>query len=196
MNMKPLAFVIPPSIYHGCPNWKTFWKVKFKIGEFTPVNMKNCGRCNVRKHIHIKDSDKYTTLEISLKFGSLENMIITYSEPKYYLGGSVKGLIIYLGINTNANAKEYKKEMYAITNISMKDISNIIKEFEKLPYKVYVRKRPKHEPTDSYFYLARYIYKCMMISDDFNSHIDPVKTEMPGTEQIPISHVCDSDESE
>ena len=54
----------------------------FTLGEFTTVNMKNCGHCNVRKHIEIKGSDKYVTLDILLMFGSLENMIITYSEPK------------------------------------------------------------------------------------------------------------------
>ena len=45
--------------------------------------------------------------------------------------------------------------MYAITNVSKKDISNIIKEFEILPYKGYVQKRLKHEPTNSYYYLSR-----------------------------------------
>ena len=34
-----------------------------------------------------------------------------------------------------------------------------------------------------------------MRSDAFNSHADPVRTEVTGTQQIPISHVCDSDES-
>ena len=41
-----------------------FWEVKFTLGEFKPVNMKNCGRPNVRKHIEIKDGDKYITLGI------------------------------------------------------------------------------------------------------------------------------------
>ena len=71
----------------------------------------------------------------------------------------------------------------------MKDISNIIKEFEKLPYKGYVRKRPKHEPTNNYFYLARHLSKCMMRSHAFNSHVDPVRTEITGMQQIPILHV-------
>ena len=31
----------------------------------------------------------------------------------------------------------------------------IIKEFEKLPYESYEKKRPKHEPTDRNFYLER-----------------------------------------
>ena len=58
----------------------------------------------------------------------------------------------------------------------MKDVSMIIKEFEKLPYKSYVRKSPKHEPTDSYFYLERHISKCMVIAGALNSHVDPVGT--------------------
>ena len=58
-----------------------------------------------------------------------------------------------------------------------------------------MRKRPKHEPTDSYFYLEKQFAKCMMISDALNSHVDPVRTEMTGTQQILILHVFDLDES-
>ena len=83
--------------------------------------------------------------------------------------------------------------MNAINNVSMKDISKIIKEFEKFPYKGYVQKRPKYEHTDSYFYLARKIAKCMMRSDEFNLRVGPVRTEVTGIQKIPISHVCDSD---
>ena len=63
----------------------------------------------------------------------------------------------------------------------MKDISKIIKEFERLPYKGYVRERPKYEPTDSWFYLEKQFAQCVMISDAFNLHVDPVRTEMNGT---------------
>ena len=35
----------------------------------------------------------------------------------------------------------------------------------------------------------------MIIADTFNSHVYPVRTEMTDTQQIPISHICDSDES-
>ena len=56
--MKILAVVTPPSIYHGCFNQKTFWEENFILGEFTPVNMKNCGRHNVRKHRDIKNGEK------------------------------------------------------------------------------------------------------------------------------------------
>ena len=64
---------------------------------------------------------------------------------------------------------------YSITNVSMKYILKIIEEFEMLPYKGYVRKRPKHEPTHSYFHLAIQLDKCMMRDYAFNFHIDPVK---------------------
>ena len=55
-------------------------------------------------------------------------------------------------------------------NVSNKDLSKIIREFnffEKLPYE---KKRPKGEPTDSYFYLARQLVKCTMRSDTLNWH--------------------------
>ena len=58
----------------------------------------------------------------------------------------------------------------------MKDISNIIKEFENFPYKGYVRERPKHELADSYLYLTRQFSKCMMRADAFNSHVGPIIT--------------------
>ena len=98
MNMKLLLVVTPPYIYHGCSTRKNFWEEKFTLGEFRAVNMENCGRHNIRKHRYIKGSDKYVTLDISLKFDSLEKMRITYSESKVNLGKSVKGLITYLGI--------------------------------------------------------------------------------------------------
>ena len=59
-----------------------------------------------------------------------------------------------------------------------------------------MQKRPKCEPTDSYFYLARQIFKCMMRYDVFNLHVDPVRTEMTDTQQIPILLICSLDDSE
>ena len=153
--MNFLAVLTPSSIYHGCSTRKTFWEVNFTLGEFTDVNMKNCGRHNVRKHKEINGGDKCVALEISLKFGSLDNTRITYSDPKENLVRSVKGLITFLGIKAKEWSKKYKKARYAIVNYSMKDLSKTIREFEKLPYNSYVRRRLKHEPTDSYFYLAR-----------------------------------------
>ena len=84
MNMKLLAVVTPTSIYHGCSTRKTFWEERFTGAEklFLAVNMKNCGHRNVMKHKDIKGSYKYVTLDISLKFDSLDKMKITSSESK------------------------------------------------------------------------------------------------------------------
>ena len=82
--MKFLVVVTPPSICHGCSTQKTFWEKNFtgKKDLFQSVNMKNCGRCKVRKHKEIKGSDKIVTLNISAKFDSLNNMKTTSSESK------------------------------------------------------------------------------------------------------------------
>ena len=52
MNMKLLEVVTPPSIYHGCSTRKKLWEEKFTGEEkfFSAVNVKICGRRNVRKH--------------------------------------------------------------------------------------------------------------------------------------------------
>ena len=65
---------------------------------------------------------------------------------------------------------KYKKARYAIGNVSKNDLSKIIREFEKFEKFPYDKKGPKHEPTDSYFYLARHLVKCMMRADTLNSH--------------------------
>ena len=115
------------------------------------MNTKHCGHHNARKHREIKGSDKYFTLDISLKFDNLDKMKITSSESKDNLGISGKGLITSLGIKAKARPHKYKKARYAIGNVRKKGLSKIIREFEKLPYESYERKRPNHEPTDSYF---------------------------------------------
>ena len=107
--MKLLAVVKPPSIYHGCSTRKTFWEEKSTLGKFTDVNMKNGGSRNVRKQREIKDSDKYFTLNILLKFDSMNKLIITSSDSKDYLGRSGQGLITSLGLKDKARPKKYKK---------------------------------------------------------------------------------------
>ena len=75
MKMKLFAVVTPPSIYQGWSARKTFQEEKFTgeekftLCKFTAANIKICGCRNVEKHREIKDSDKYITLDISLKFG-------------------------------------------------------------------------------------------------------------------------------
>ena len=76
-------------------------------------------------------------------------MKIALSEPKEYLGRSGKGLITSPGLKTIGSSKKKKKARYAITNVSIKYLSNIIKKFLRWTYKGYVPNSPKHEPTDS-----------------------------------------------
>ena len=140
--------------------------------------MKNCCCRNVRKHKEIKVSDKYFTLDISSKFDSLDKMKITSSETKGKLERSGKGLITSLGFKTKARSQKYKKTRYDIVNVSDEELSKIIKDFEKIEKLPYEKKRPKHEPTDSYFYPARQLVKCMMISDNLNWHNHGGYTEM------------------
>ena len=71
-------------------------------------------------------------LNISEKFDDLNNMETTYSESKVELERSGKGLVTALVLKTKARPKKYKKARYAIGNVSMKDLSNKIKEFENL----------------------------------------------------------------
>ena len=99
IEMKHPEFVTPPSIYHGCSTRKTFWEEKITDKEklFSAVRMNICGRHNVRKHKDIKGSEKYVTLDISLKFDNMDTMKITSSESKGKLEGSGKGLTISLG---------------------------------------------------------------------------------------------------
>ena len=104
--MKFLVAVPPPSIYHGCSTRKTFWEEKFtgKKDLFESVNMKNCGRCKVRKHNEIKGSEKcvtfiiYDILNISEKFDNLNKMETTSSESKVELERSGKGLVTALDL--------------------------------------------------------------------------------------------------
>ena len=68
-------------------------------------------------------------------------------------------MIISLGFKAKLRPQKYKKARYAIGNVSQKDLAKIIREFDKLDKLPYDKKRPKHDPTDSYFYLARHLAK-------------------------------------
>ena len=133
--------------------------------------MKNCGRLKVRKPKEIKGSEKIVTLNISVKFDSLNKMKTTSSDSKGKLGRLGKGLVTALALKTKVRSQKYKKARYAIKNVSMKDLSNIIKEFEKIVKVSYVKSIPKHEPTSSYYHLVRGIAECMMRSDEHNWHV-------------------------
>ena len=177
--MKFLVVVTPPSIYHCCSTWKTFWEEKLtgKKDLFQSVNMKNCGHSKVSKHKEIKGSDRIITLEISAKFDSLNKMETTSSESKEKLERSGKGLVTALVFKTKVRFPKYKKARYAIENVRDKDLSNIIKEFEKMGKLPYEKEIPKHEPTPSYLHLVRHLAKCMMRSDELNRHVHGSYTE-------------------
>ena len=104
-------------------------------------------------------------------------------------------MITSLGIKAKSRLKKYKKARYAIRNFNMKVLSEISRKFDKLPYRIYERRRPKHDPIDSYFYLARQP-KCMMRVDFLHLHVYPIRIEITGTKQILISYVCSKEESE
>ena len=126
----------------------------------------------------------------------MDKMIIIYSESKDNLVRSGKGLITSLGLKSKASPNKYKKARYAIVNFSKKDLSNIIREFDKLSYKSYERRGSKHEPTDTYFYPEIHLAKCMVRADYLNTDNYPVRTEITGTKHIPASHVCSTYKSE
>ena len=107
-------------------------------------------------------------MDISSKFDNLDKIKIKSSESKGILEGSGKGLITSLGFKAKVRPQKYKKARYAIRNVSKKELSKIIREFEKFEKLPYKKKIPKHEPTDSYFYLARQLAKCTMRSDTLN----------------------------
>ena len=100
-------------------------------------------------------------MDISSKFDNLDKMEITFSESKGKLEISGKGLITSLGFKAKVRPQKYKKARYAIRNFSKNDLSKIIKEFEKFEKLPYEKKGPKNKPTESYFYLARQLAKCM-----------------------------------
>ena len=88
-------------------------------------------------------------------------------------------------------SKKMKKARFDITNVSIKNLSNIIKELKYLPYEGYERKSYKHMPYDSYIYLTRQISKCMM-----RLNVQKMNNSETSTQNIPNSHVCSLDNSE
>ena len=106
MNMKLLSVVTPPYLYQGCSTQNKVWEGNFTLGKFAPVNMKSCSRRNVRKHREIKNDEKYTTLDISLKFDSMDDMKMKSSYAKDYLDRSRKGLVASLGLKTIVRLKK------------------------------------------------------------------------------------------
>ena len=119
-------------------------------------------------------------------------MKITSIESKGELERSGKGFINALGFKAKVRPQKNNKSKYAIGNISKKDLSKIIREFEFFEELPYEKKRPKNEPTYSYFYLSIQLAKCMMISDTLNWHAYGGYTKMTD----PSSNVYSTNEDE
>ena len=83
-------------------------------------------------------------MNVSAKFDILNKTETTSSESKVKLGRSGKGLVTALAFNTKVKSKKYTKARYAIRNVSDKDLSKIIKEFDKIGKVPYVKRIPKH----------------------------------------------------
>ena len=121
MFMKFLAVVTPPpAIYHGCPTQKTFWE-----DNFTPANMKICGRRNVRKHREIKNSEQYLVLDISSNIDCLDKREVTSSKSMDYMERSGKGMTTSLALNTKSPNKELKAR-FSITEITNQDFRKLL----------------------------------------------------------------------
>ena len=97
-------------------------------------------------------------------------MKTTSSELEGKLERSGMGLIISLGFKAKVMPQKYKKARYTVGNVSKKDPSKTIREFEKFEKLSFEKKGPKHEPTGSSFYLSRQLAKCMMRADTLNWH--------------------------
>ena len=97
-----------------------------------------------------------------------------------------------MDFKTKVRSPKYKKERYSIGNVSEKDFSKIIKEFEKIGKLPYEKRNPKHEPNPSYFHLVRQLAKCMMRSDEHNLHVHGSYTG----KTAPSSNVNITDEDE
>ena len=76
-----------------------------------------------------------------------------------------------MSFKTKVRSSKFKKARYAIKNVSKKDLSKIIKEFDKIGKLPYDKRILKHEPTPIYFHLVRQLANCMMISDEQNRHV-------------------------
>ena len=94
-------------------------------------------------------------------------------------------MVTALALKTKARSKKYKKARYAIENVSMKDLSNKIREFKFFSKVPYVKRIPKHEPTSSYFHLFVCLGECMMICGENNQHVhDGYEGEMASSSDV------------
>ena len=104
----------------------------------------------------------------------------------------MKGVGNCSGFQDQSKVAKIQKGEVCHGNVSKKDLSKIIKEFEKIGKVPYVKSILKHDPTSSYFHLLRCIAECMIISDEHNRHVHGSYAE----ETAPSSNVNVTDEDE
>ena len=101
-------------------------------------------------------------------------------------------MVTALALKTKISSQKFKKKRYAIENVSKKDLSKIIKEFEKIGKVPYVKWIPIREPTFSYYHLVRFIAECMMRSYEHNWQVHISYAE----DTAPLLNVNITDEDE
>ena len=78
----------------------------------------------------------------------------------------------------------------------MKDLSNKVKEFERIVKVPYVKSIPKHEPTSSYFHLVVCIAEFMMRCSENNHHVHAgYEEEMAPSSDVNYTDKDDSNNS-
>ena len=77
-------------------------------------------------------------------------------------------MVTALAFKIKVRSPKFKKARYAIGNVSKKELSKIIKEFEEIGKLPYEKRIPKNEPTSKYFHIVRQLAKCMTRPDKLN----------------------------
>ena len=101
-------------------------------------------------------------------------------------------MVTALAFKTKVRSPKYKKAKYDIRNVSEKDLSKIIKEFEKIDNCLMRRRGPHMSLLRAIFIKQREIAKCMMRSDNLNWYNHGGYTEMTA----PYSTINVTNESE
>ena len=141
--MKLIAVINPLSIYYSGSTRKKFWEENL-----TPVTTRSCGRHNVRKLKEIKNVEQYTNSEISLKLDFMDNMEVTFSGSRNYVGRTVKGLNNSLTLRIRRRSNKKQKSNTDNTGVVTKNNMKLHEEVKDLPYLLYRKRQVKNEPTE------------------------------------------------
>ena len=78
------------------------------------------------------------------------------------MGRPGKGMTTYLTLSTKIPNKK-KNSRFSITDITNQYFRKFLKKFKNSPYLGYNSKQVHNEPTESYFFLIKYITKLIKI---------------------------------